>query len=125
MAPLPKVCRDAMRIRAMHEQGRYDESLELLVALLTTGCASAEVQAIAAARLQPPTSNGKRGPKKKTPFNWLEIGSEYEELREDGVSDVEARLILEERHPRGRRTIDKVVAFYNDAMDEYRHETRS
>lgn len=119
MAPLPQMCRHASAIRAMQSQGRYDEALKLLLSQLVSGTASSRVQAIAAEMLAPKEPGAPRGPKRKTPYKWLEIGHEYDELVDDGVPETEARLILAERHPRGRRTIDTIIAFYNKANAEY------
>jgi hypothetical protein len=80
MAKLPKIDVAAMEIRAMHSEGRYDEALKLILLHLDVGTASPEVQAIAADLLRPKESDGKRGPKTKKPFKWLEIGGEYDVL---------------------------------------------
>lgn len=120
MAKLPKVDVEAMEIRAMRSEGRYDDALTRLLSHLDAGIASPEIQAVAADWLRPKESDGKRGPKTKKPFKWLEIGGEYDLLIDDGKSDTEARLILAENHPREKRTIDTILAYYNRAMDEYR-----
>lgn len=103
----------------MQSQGRYDEALKLLLSQLSSGAASSFVQAIAAEMLTPRQPGAPRGPKKKQPYKWLEIGQEYDDLRHDGVKDTEARLILTERHPKGKRTIDSIIAYYNKANAEY------
>jgi hypothetical protein len=120
MAKLPRIDVEAMEIRSMRSEGRYDEALTRLLSHLDAGTASPEIQAIAADCLRPKPSDGKRGPKTKKPYKWLDIGREYYALIDNGVSDTEARLILSERHPREKRTIDTIIAYYNKAMDEYR-----
>ncbi|KQT48948.1 hypothetical protein ASG43_08935 [Aureimonas sp. Leaf454] len=119
MAPLPKIDKDATAITSMQSQGRYDEAMARLLDLLRGGTASPAVQAIAAEMLEPKAKGVRRGPKAKLPFKWLEMGEAYRIMRLEGKTDTEARGAMEDRYPRGGRTIDTIIAFYNSALHDY------
>jgi len=66
--------------------------------------------------LDPPKR--RRGGQSHWPRQWYEIGTRYEELRDDDRTYEQSVKILADEFARGRRTIERVVQFYTSAKEE-------
>jgi hypothetical protein len=119
MARLPKpFCRHAVEIQAMLDEGREGEARARLTQLLREGKAGPEVQLIVEGLLNP-IPNRKLGPKrKKRPFKWVEIGRDYEELRDAGMTADGAYEQLAKRYPRSESVIEKTVRYFREALQK-------
>jgi hypothetical protein len=117
MAKLPPMDWRAQEVRGLLNEGRTKEAKRRVAAILRDGHATAQVQAIAAEMLEPP-SRGRGRPKAKLPSHWYEIGTTVENMRYDGMTYDNAILKAADDFRKDPETIRRADKFYRDAKDE-------
>lgn len=119
MAKLPDISFVAAEVRAALDERRIDDAKRIAAKELRAGYHHQEFLNIVAEMLEVKKQPGKRGPKyKKRPSNWLEIGIDFEKLRDAGVSYEKACEELERKWGT-KNTIQKAVAFFRKAKKEH------
>lgn len=119
MAKLPETFSIlAVEIETMRRDGRGEQARRLVVDALVRGDANARIQRIAAEMLTPHKSDGKRGPKRKEPFRWSEIWDAFNDLVDDGISAGKAKDQIGEVFGRNRRSIDQIIDYAQQRMDD-------
>lgn len=109
-------CAKTAELRAMAYDGRGEDARRKAVDLLRTGYSHKLFLAFVAELLDPPARG--RGAPARPPRQWLDIGSDYEELRDAGVTHEAAILRLADRYPYGERTVERAVKTYKEARQD-------
>lgn len=109
-------CAKTAELRAMVYDGRGDEARAKAVELLRSGHSHKVFLAFVAELLDPPAKG--RGAPARPPKQWLDIGEDYELLRDEGSSHQNVLMDLAEKYEVAERTIERAVAIFRDAKEE-------
>jgi hypothetical protein len=119
MAKLPDISRVASEVRAALDERRIPDAKRIAAKALRAGHHHQEFLNIVAEMLEVKKQSGKLGRKRQTsPRYWLEIGIDFEKLRDVGVSYEKACEELERKWGT-KNTIQKAVAFFRKAKKEH------
>jgi hypothetical protein len=119
MVTLPFVCPVASEIKAALDEQRIPDAKRIAAEHLRTGYHSRDFLNVVAKILEVKKQHGKIGrkPRKSEPY-WLEIGSEIEGLRDEGMTIEEAVEELKTKYG-SRNTIQKAWAYFRKANKEH------
>ncbi|ESZ76504.1 MULTISPECIES: hypothetical protein [unclassified Mesorhizobium] len=121
MAPLPKgFSLQAIPIESALSEGRIEDAKTLLIDLLRSGKAGAVVQRLAADMLKP--SKRPRGRTRALPRHWIDIGEQFNGLRNDGVRYEEAMRRMTEKFGYSETHVRGAVATYDRAKEDQDRE---
>ncbi|MCA1365943.1 hypothetical protein I6F15_00770 [Bradyrhizobium sp. BRP14] len=110
-------CSKTAELRAMAYDGRSEEARRKAIELLRAGYSHKLFLAFVADLLDPPVKG--RGAPSRPPREWLDIGDDYENLRDDGRSHQDALMDLAEKYSVAERTVERAVAIYREAKAEH------
>ena len=120
MAKIPPYCDYANEIRALLDQGRRPEANALGAKYLRAGVTSPLFAEIVAELQQPPLKG--QGRPSASPYKWLEIGQEFETMRDGGLTYEAARLAVAEKYCRSESHVEKAVRIYRAAVEASQQE---
>jgi hypothetical protein len=114
MAKLPDgFSLQAIPIQSALAEGRKEDAKTEIVRLLLTGKADKIVQLLAAEMIRPPKK--KRGRPQALKRHWLEIGEQFQELRDNGVKYEEALHLVSKKFGYSKTHIRDAVTLYDEA----------
>jgi uncharacterized coiled-coil protein SlyX len=119
MAKLPFICPVALEVQAALDERRIPDAKRIAAEHLRRGYHSQEFLNIVAKMLQVKVQSGVRGPKRKKPPHWLEIGNDFQELRDAGDSYEIACVKLAKKYGCSEGTIRTTRAFFEKAHREH------
>jgi hypothetical protein len=114
MAKLPfEFCEVAFEVREALDEGRMVDAKRIVIERLQAGYHSQPFADVIAEMLGAERRAGTKGRKaRKYPPQWLEIGYDFRQLRDSGITHEEARRQLAKKWERSSRSIETTRAFF-------------
>lgn len=110
----------AISIRGALQEGRVNDAKTMVIDLLRAGRADAVVQGIAADLLRP--GKRSRGRPRTLPKFWMQIGEEFERMRDTGNRYEETVIHLSEKFGYSETHVRNAVRTYRDAVNGHAND---
>ena len=124
MTKIPPYSLYATEIRGLLREGRRQDAMAYAARQLRAGVdAPLFLQAIAEL-LDPVPARGRGRPGKESPRDWLQVGSEFEEMKASGITHQDALAACAAKYAQSERSVERAVAYYRKAKAVSNDESR-